>query len=59
MTAALQEGEDKVHEAVIEAKVKGENKKIRYKKDDICYTKAGQEVVEKVGHGSERKQKRK
>ena len=41
MTTALKEGEDKVNETVIEAKVKGKNKKVRKEKEDICYAQAG------------------
>ena len=48
VTAAFKEWEDKVDEAVTEAKMKGQNKKIRQKKDDIGYAEAGQELVEQV-----------
>ena len=41
VTTALKEGEDKVNETVIEAKVKGKNKKVRKEKEDICYAQAG------------------
>ena len=41
VTTALKEGEDKVDETIIKAKVKGKNKKVRKEKEDICYAQAG------------------
>ena len=53
MTAALDEREDKIDEAVSVSKVDGKNKRVGDKEEDISTAEAAQEMVENARDGPE------